>query len=353
MDLNMTRIELLHRGPLKEKNLNLGFEHLYQQGSLLNIDYIPFTLPENHTMSEALDPYIIQKLPTEFILKTAKHGGSLEVHGIYPKHFEFQYAQDLQNGNLLELNFYHRPTTRIYNVVRPRFFIGKNFERFIVCVPPGPDYIKHYGTMVRHLVIRNDLKNNVKLLYYPIAYHTLPFWTGLHNGFIYKKDRVILGYVNEVYNEISSSIDLIPVSTSSSPYIESRRYRLPSGSIINFLGVNFSFWGDLSKIISESICQSGANEIIYAGKLGSMTTPDSLYKDLFSPTEYYTLSHKNIVNHVQNLKNGLVNMYPELNSGCHVSVPTVLEEDYIQRSISEEINANSIDNEISQMIVSI
>jgi hypothetical protein len=345
----MTRLQMLHRGPLKEKQLTLDVGSIYQFRELLNIDYIPASTATSHTMAHALEEYVHQKLPQDEILETAARGGHIEVHGIYPKHFEFVFQEDLAAGELRELQFYHRPTTRKYNVVRPRFFVHPARNKFIMCVAPGTDYIKHYGTLMRHLLIKAESHSDLKLIYYPIAFHTLPFWTHLYEGFVHKGDRVIIGYVEEMYTEISRALDLSPVGSASNPYLESRRFTLPSGEIINFLGVNFSFWGNLSQVIAESICRCGASEIIYAGKLGSMTHPDSLYKNIFVPTSYYTLSHKNIVNSVSNLRNRLVEMNPDLDSGVHVSVPTVLEEDYIQRDLAGTLKASSIDNEISQI----
>ena len=349
----MTRLQLLHKGPFKEDQLQLGLASIYQYSNLLNIDYIPKMTPEVHTMYDALDIYVQQKLPTKDILKIIQNHGALEVHGIYPKHFELIYKNELASGKIKEIEFYHRPTTRKYNVVRPRFFINRIQNKFMMCVAPGSDYIKHYGTIIRHLCTSANHHSELRLYYYPMAFHTIPFWTHLYRGFVEEGDRVIIGYVDEVYNEINAELNLTPISHASNPYLESRRFQLPSGSIINFLGVNFSFWGNLSQVIAESICSSGATEIIYAGKLGSLTNPESLYRDLFIPTEYFTLSHKNIVNHVANLKNGLVAMYPHLNSGVHVSVPTVLEEDYTQRKVADELKAQSIDNEISQIAHSI
>ncbi len=263
----MTRIQALHRGPLKEDRINLSLGSIYQISDLVNIDYIPSPTPETHTMYEALDEYVMQKLPVGQILETAKFGGRLEVHGIYPKHFEFVFERELTDGTLCEIDFYHRPTARKYNVVRPRFFVHKSHKKFIMCVVPGSDYIKHYGTMIRRIVERFGIHADLKLIYYPIAFHALPFWTHLHKGFVEEGDRVIIGYVDEVFTEINSTVNLLPVTSANNPYLESRRYRLPSGSIVNFLGVNFSFWGNLSQIIVESACRSGAREVIWFGEV--------------------------------------------------------------------------------------
>jgi hypothetical protein len=56
---------------------------------------------------------------------------------------------------------------------------------------------------------------------------------------------------------------------------------------------------------------------------------------------------------INDLKNSLLEFKPELTTGSHVSVPTVLEEDYQQRSITSQLHINSIDNEISQIAFAI
>src|SRR3989344_4553422 len=52
---------------------------------------------------------------------------------------------------------------------------------------------------------------------------------------------------------------------------------------------------------------------------------------------------------IDTLQHPIHDLFPEINSGYHVSVPTVLEEDYLQRKITVELGITSIDNEISQI----
>jgi len=118
----MSRIQTLHRGPLRENQMNIGIGSIYQYFEILNITNIPDVVPESHTMYDSLDEYVSQKLPVADILKTVQFGGIIEVQGIYPKHFELVFDKEFERGELAEVHFYHRPTTRKYNVVRPRFF---------------------------------------------------------------------------------------------------------------------------------------------------------------------------------------------------------------------------------------
>lgn len=67
------------------------------------------------------------------------------------------------------------------------------------------------------------------------------------------------------------------------------------------------------------------------------------------PSKYVVLNHDLLVDQVNQLSNSILNVFPEIDTGCHVSIPTVLEEDYAQRKVTIGLNAQSIDNEISQM----
>lgn len=352
-DAKLNRLQALHRGQPLVKEIPI--KSIYRSRRSLSIGHIPFRVPNEHTMFEALDLYVEQKLPIKEIFEVAKNNGSLEVHGIYPNHFDLVFGENGQSSGTdwTEIDFYHKPTTRKYNSVRPRFFHSTNYSRFISCVAPGSDYIQHYGTMIRHLCRRNQIEIEPKLYYYPIAFETLPDWTQLDRGFIWPQDCVVIGYAEEIHRLVIKAIDVTPLSSASNPYFESRRYRLPSGTALNILGVNFSFWGNLSQILGQGICQNQPEEIIYVGKLGSMTHPDSLYKDAFVPSMYSTLHHANVVDTVTDVENGLLQAFPELDTGLHVSVPTVLEEDFLQRAVASDLGARSIDNEISQLARSI
>jgi hypothetical protein len=93
----------------------------------------------------------------------------------------------------------------------------------------------------------------------------------------------------------------------------------------------------------------GAHEVIYAAKLGALTGPHDLYQRIFCPSTFVIMNHDRIVFRPPSPPNGVLTKNPKLDSGCHVSIPTVLEEDYSQREVTMQLKATSIDNEISQM----
>ena len=126
-----------------------------------------------------------------------------------------------------------------------------------------------------------------------------------------------------------------------------------NGKKIKLLGVKYSFWGNLSAKIVNRIINLGAKEVIYFGKMGTMLNPEDIYKKLYSPTKYSVVYHDKLVCVIDGLENSLVKLFPELESGMHTSVPTILEEDFIQRDLLDSLNSNSIDNEISQIAYTI
>ncbi len=99
----------------------------------------------------------------------------------------------------------------------------------------------------------------------------------------------------------------------------------------------------------KKLCKLGVKEVIYIGKLGSLRTPRDIYNVVFSPTKYITIGYCDVKNVTETILNNMAVMFPELNTYCHVSVPTVIGEDLVQRSTMTQYGACSIDNEISQM----
>ena len=108
--------------------------------------------------------------------------------------------------------------------------------------------------------------------------------------------------------------------------------------------------GNISSYLAEQGCKLGMDELIYIAKQGSLTRPEDLYTKIYSSTSYLTMSSLKTNSYISGVENSFVKLFPELDTGCHISVPTVLEEDYYQREIAtKQYNAQSIDNEISQI----
>jgi hypothetical protein len=312
----------------------------------------PPSRPYDHTMFKALDKYVEGKIPVdelEWILKSDR--GFVEVHGIYPDHFP-EVASDLGFVKWSPVEFGRKPATKRFNFIRPAFFraLRKDGSDVLVAsVVPGRDYCTHYATMIRHQMYRLTARANelIQVYWYPDAERRIVEWTGLNTGFVERGDRVLLGYVEEANHALNHRNDIKHLGNLENDFYGSFRYRLPDGTVVNVLGVKFSFWGSISEVLATGLCQMGCTEILYMGKLGALTRPEDVYTRVFCPSRFVIVDYDQVVYEVPAPENLVLRANPELDSGCHISVPTVLEEDYVQRELATRLKAQSIDNEIS------
>lgn len=129
-------------------------EVLYGKREELQLDRVPPTRPLDHTMYQALDTYVIQKLPFEVMKACLLEGRIIEVHGVYPEHL-LECWSTLGLSQVVELEFSHKRFESEFNTVRPRYFYSWRDEQPVlaVAVVPGSDYVFHYATLIRHLVL--------------------------------------------------------------------------------------------------------------------------------------------------------------------------------------------------------
>jgi hypothetical protein len=325
---------------------------LYSAQLVEKPDKMSSVRPLDHTMYEALDRYVADKLPGEAILKILQQSGVIEVHGIYPDHFPV-VAPELGMSNSKPLDFKRKPKEKRFNRLRPTFYLDAeaNPPRLLIAVIPGEDYFFHYASMVRHFVNRLTAYplRHIRMFRYPDAEREIVRWTGLCERHVRKGDRVVLGYVERVEAELLARGRVQRLDAVDDDFYGSSRYLLPDGSTVALLGVKYCFWGSISELLCYGLCELGASEIIYVAKLGALTKPADIYHRVFCPSGFVVVNHREVLHKVTPPPNRLLGRFPELDSGYHVSVPTVLEEDYQQREVLRELNAASIDNEISQI----
>lgn len=327
--------------------------HLYSESLLESNEEIVSCGAFDHTMFTSIDRYCSQKFPVDSIKKSLLSGRKFEIHGIFPSHF-MKIAHRLGYSELEEIVFTHNVRTKKFNYVRPKFFKGVNEDGqrvFIVAVNSGRDYVFHYASMLRHIMgtYSVQMAETLAVYRYPLAESSIHIWTELNADLVKKGDLVIIGYVEEMRSQLEGKLNLERIHEIDMPYYTSIRYRNSKGTIINLIGVKYSFWGCISAKLVTQICRLGAKEIIYVGKLGALSTPNDLYSRIFIPSRFMIMYHDKVVCDIQSLKNGLLDRFPELSTGRHVSVPTVVEEDYAQRAITHDLDINSIDNEVSQI----
>ncbi|RRD40341.1 hypothetical protein EII29_02360 [Leptotrichia sp. OH3620_COT-345] len=170
--------------------------------------------------------------------------------------------------------------------------------------------------------------------------------TGFNNQFIFTNDIVILGYIDEIYDNLKDKLLLI--SEQQNEYYISKRCKI-NNKIINFLGIKYSYWGNISQKIIERLLKCKVKEIIYSAKLGTLISHLDIYSKIYSPSEYIIIEDLKIKTKKFKLENKILKLFPFLNTQLHVSTPTILEQTYKQREFLSKMNVNSIDNEISQM----
>ncbi len=328
-------------------------DYIRERVVLKTIDYFPSFRLLDHTMCFSLDPYVEQKLPQKLIQKAIINEWNIEVHGIFPNLF-LQHSKELGFDAIEHVPFKHNKRVKKYNYIRPHFFIGYKMNQrntLIISVTPGEDYIYHYASIIRHYLHKLTRNAECKLTIhrYQALEQELSAWTGLDHHFVMPQDIVIMGNVEELQELFLKQRDLKFISRNESEYYGSVRYQLPNGKIINFLGVKFSYWGCISGKIVKKLCMLGVKEIIYSAKLGSMTKPDDLYEKIYSPTKYMTMKSHTVTRFITSLPNRFVQKFPEFDTNWHVSIPTVLEEDFEQRKAATQVGAQSIDNEISRI----
>ena len=318
---------------------------------------IPYHLPKEeyatHTMLDALYYYVCKKFPVAQINRALAQSIAFEIHGIYPAHAE-SILTHREYSNPREIPFVNNPRKKPFNFVRPRFFLAANpngEERFVIAVTPGADYVAHYAEMLRYLLNSKgiDPDQALKSIRYPKVEKEIAHWTGLDTRFVCEGDIVVIGYVDELQRQIESHYGLPIVSEFENEYYTSKCYETPERRKLNFLGVKFSFWGNISVQLALRFCYLKAGSVLYVSKVGALSNPNDLYKRIFVPSKFITAQKDQIVSRVSTLANYLIHANPALDSGAHVSVATVLEETFSSRDIVVNEGALSIDNEVSQI----
>lgn len=323
--------------------------NLYKRSESIHLDAIQAHHANSHTMARSIGAYVAQRIPTIEIKKVVGSQGTVEMYGVYPEDIKGM-AKELGLKDLKRIKFKIHSSKKKYNHIRPEFFTGTRLGRIVLAifVPPGRDYLVHYGSMVKYFLLDSKMydSNSLRVVCYPKAEELIPTCTKLGRRFVKKGDRVVIGYVEQIRSAIKKSSDWELIETHSNLYYECYRYKTSQGKIVNLLGVKYSFWGSISYHLTQQLCQLGATEVIYFGKLGTLTSPKDIYTKIFAPSKFVLLNaQKTTLLH--GVLNNIVSQIPALDSGTHLTVPTVLEQGYILRKLGRKLGVSTIDDEIS------
>nr|WP_163017124.1 prenyltransferase/squalene oxidase repeat-containing protein [Streptomyces chartreusis] len=327
-------------------------QRLYDVAIRTPLDAIPHTRPIDHTMYRALDSYVSRKIPVRLVEEALANDMRVEVHGIYPPHFR-TLARQWGYTDFKRIRFRRVRSGKHFNSIRPWFFRATrpDGEPIIAAsVVPGADYVLQYASMVRHVALMATTQGERLLdnFRYPYAESQIADWTALDDKLVEPGNRVLLGHVDEVRDCLVESSATL-TDWQETDYYGASKCRLPDGSYLTLLGVKFSYWGSISHNLCHRLCNLGAREILYIAKLGALTSPDDIYARIFCPSRFWILQHDRLIYEVPQVCNHFLSKFPDYDTGGNISVPTVLEEDYHQRKIATDLQASSIDNEISQM----
>ncbi|ENK6269867.1 hypothetical protein AB3Y05_005714, partial [Klebsiella variicola] len=72
-------------------------------------------------------------------------------------------------------------------------------------------------------------------------------------------------------------------------------------------------------------------EIIYFGKLGTLTAPSDIYEKIFTPSQFLMYNCLTKLGPTITLNNSMAQFNDNGLVGVHASVPTIMEETFMQR----------------------
>ncbi len=313
---------------------------------------MPVVSSENHTMSSALDDYVTQKLPVDALLQTINYNFNIEIHGVFPDYFEKNFLF-LGFSSIELIDFKVNKIEKEINFLRPCFYRCTNVQGesvLVVAVLPSSDYLQHYTSMIQYFVQANNSDYNRLLSFrYPYFEKRLLSLTSFDDLNVSIKGVLIMGYVNQLAKQFENDKNCFCLEKKENDYYTVYKY-LVDQCVVTLLAVKYSFWGNASaNIIKDLIDNHDISEIIYFAKLGCLDDPKNIYSKIYCPSHYYVFNHDQIVHDQFTVRNNFLNYHSYLDTGSHLSVSTILEEDYTMRNKATELSINSIDNEISQM----
>lgn len=296
----------------------------------ISIQRIPVSYSLEHTMSHSLERYVEQKLPTDLLEHVAanripivveNHEGS----GFLPNQIDFSYRQTSRvvnssdpPGTLMLTPNNRNPSYFVFLQVMTIFVIFHH----LYCITLKPEY------RVRR--IKYELLNDRRY----------PAMTGLNTLDIVPGSQIIIGCCDLLISEMADQI----LSFEENDFYTCWKAK----DNVVFLGCKFSFWGRLSGSIVRFICEHfQPAEIIYFGKLGTLTAPSDIYEKIFTPSQFLMYNCLTKLGPTITLKNSMAQFNDNGLVGVHASVPTIMEETFMQRQYLERSGVESIDNEIA------
>ena len=250
---------------------------LYLNATEVDLHDIPRTRVLDHTMHRALEDYVARRIPDEELTDVMADSGFVDVQGIYPGH-AYGALRDHGYKALRRLPDPARTKAKPFNSIRPEYWLCKNPEGrrgLVLAVTPGEDYIRHYGAILRHAMWNRSVHGEemLKIYRYPKAEQSIAGWTHLPADKLADGGIVTLGYVEPLL-EGAKERGLSTRRLFDSKYYSLFQVSVKRQPLFQVLGCKYSYWGSISYHLTSALYAAGVREVIYFGKLGSMTSDE-------------------------------------------------------------------------------
>lgn len=309
----------------------------------------PIVGQEEHSMADALPNYVSQKIPIALIKDAVENDLTIEILGCPPPVLQSCFSKI---SRLEEIDFdYEKKADKEENFRRPSYYYKTDKEKtLVISVMPGEDYLKQFTALVSYYVKFNLGRNPddfVKVTSFPVLEKTIHLWTHLDDHFVKPNDTVLIGNVSDYFDYLRAE-GFIPqiIEESENFYYKATRVKL-NDRFLSFLRVKYSFWGNMSANLVKKMLDLGASEIIYISKIATLDNPRHIYKKIYSPTQFAVMKD-NQVKIIDSIVNPLVEKFPELDSRMHLSLATVMEQDFATSALAHSV-AYSLDLEVSKI----
>jgi len=310
----------------------------------------PIVGQNEHSMADALPSYVTQKIPTSLIKEVVDNGLTIEILGIPPPILQ-SCSSNISHFEEIVFN-YKKKEDKEENFRRPSYYYktDKKEKTLVVSVMAGEDYLKQYTALISYYLKFNLGKNPddiLRVTSFPALEKNIGLWTHLDENFVKPNDTVLIGNVSDFFDHLKTE-GFLPqiIEESENFYYKATRVKL-GNRLLSFLRVKYSFWGNMSANLVKKTLDLGAFELIYMSKIATLNNPADIYKKIYSPTQFAVMED-NQVKIIDPIINPLVEKFPELDSGMHLSLATVMEQDFETSAVAHSV-ASSLDLEVSKI----
>ena len=274
-----------------------------------------------HVLGDKLYDYIDSVLDddiSEFIPVAVSKSRPVYVIGVFEDHFE-DYCDDRGwfaiQTNADQQHYAQKKTfqlsngckcTRLYNTQKLVAYEMSDEDKnvfYVIRVFPSADRIRHIAQMVWFRLQKVSTKKRkeypaslLRVWSYKKANTKVANWTELEKVLEGRADNaiVILGYARYLRHFVgvyNGDFDTIGEQTLEKPNgVYGCDVIEQEGQTIVFLGIRYTFSGDVLYFLSKKLYEEGASTIIYCGKLIGALNPKLRPNDISVPDKFYTLT---------------------------------------------------------------